>query len=49
MPAGELPLRQDRHRGYHDSDPATRDRESKKTYDRFLQRFRGREELRLPR
>ena len=46
--AVDLPVRQDRHRGYHDSDPATRDRESKKTYDRFLQRFRGREDLRLP-
>ena len=48
VPAGELPVRQERHRGYHDSDPAVRDRESKKTYDRFLQRFRGREDLRLP-
>ena len=48
VPPEPLPLRQDRHRGYHDSDPAVRDRESKKTYDRFLQRFRGREELRLP-
>ena len=36
VPEGELPVRQDRHRGYHDSDPALRDRESKKTYDRFL-------------
>jgi glycosyltransferase involved in cell wall biosynthesis len=45
----DLPVRQDRHRGYHDSDPVMRDRESKKTYDRFLQRFRGREDLRLPR
>ena len=49
VPAQPLPLRQDRHRGYHDSDPAVRDRESRKTYDRFLQRFRGREDLRLPR
>ncbi len=47
VPPDPLPLRQDRHRGYHDSDPAVRDRESKKTYDRFLQRFRGREDLRL--
>jgi hypothetical protein len=47
--AVDVPARQDRHRGYHDSDPVLRDRESKKTYDRFLQRFRGREELRLPR
>ena len=43
----DLPVRQDRHRGYHDSDPTYRDKESRKTYDRFLQRFRGREELRL--
>lgn len=48
VPATDLPVRQDRHRGYHDSDPVVRDRESKKTYDRFLQRFRGREDLRLP-
>jgi hypothetical protein len=47
--AADVPARQDRHHGYHDSDPDARDRESKKTYDRFLQRFRGREELRLPR
>lgn len=45
--AVDVPARQDRHRGYHDSDPELRDRESKKTYDRFLQRFRGREDLRL--
>ncbi|MBK5307668.1 MAG: glycosyltransferase [Frankiaceae bacterium] len=43
----DLPVRQARHRGYHDSDPAYRDKESRRTYDRFLQRFRGREELRL--
>ena len=43
----DLPVRQDRHRGYHDSDPVMRDKESRKTYDRFLQRFRGRDELRL--
>ena len=49
VPPDPLPLRQDRHRGYFDSDPAYRDKESKKTYDRFLQRFRGREDLRLPR
>jgi GT2 family glycosyltransferase len=45
--AVDVPVRQERHRGYHDSDPELRDHESKKTYDRFLQRFRGREELRL--
>ncbi len=47
VPAGELPVRQDRHRGYHDTPADYRDKESKKTYDRFLQRFRGREDLRL--
>ncbi|MBC7373842.1 MAG: glycosyltransferase, partial [Frankiales bacterium] len=47
VPAGDLPVRQDRHRGYHDTPTDYRDKESKKTYDRFLQRFRGREELRL--
>ena len=45
--AMDLPARQDRHRGYHDSDRAYRDKESRRTYDRFLQRFRGREDLRL--
>ena len=46
--AVDLPVRQDRHRGYSDTDPDYRDRESRRTYDRFLQRFRGREDLRLP-
>ena len=49
VPAGELSLRQDRHHAYHDTDPAYRDKESKKTYDRILQRFRGRAELLSPR
>ncbi|HWG93496.1 MAG TPA: glycosyltransferase family A protein [Mycobacteriales bacterium] len=49
VPDRDLPVRQDRHRGYHDSDPDVRDRESRRTYDRFLQRFRGREDLRLTR
>jgi hypothetical protein len=35
-----LPATRHRHRGYHDSDPAYRDRESKRTYDRFLRTFR---------
>jgi len=35
-----LPVTRHRHRGYHDSDPAYRDKESKRTYDRFLQAFR---------
>lgn len=47
LTAVDVPVRQDRHRGYHDSDPELRDRESKRTYDRFLQRFRTREDLRL--
>ncbi len=45
--AVDVPVRQDRHRGYHDSEPAYRDKESRKTYDRFLQRFRGRDDLRI--
>lgn len=49
VPTGELPLRQGRHRGYADSDPGYRDRESKRTYDRLLRRFRGRTELLAPR
>ena len=49
VPSGDLPCRQDRHRGYHDSDPAYRDRESARTYQRFLQRFRGRTDLLSPR
>ena len=44
---GPLPAVKHRHRGYHDTDPEYRDRKSKRTYDRFLQRFRGREDLRL--
>jgi hypothetical protein len=45
VPTAELPVRQDRHRGYYDSDPAYRDKESRKTYDRILQAFRGRDEI----
>ena len=45
VPEGELPIRQDRHRGYHDTDPEFRDAESAKTYNRFLQRYRGRDDL----
>lgn len=37
-----LPAVRHRHRGYSDSDPEYRDRESKRTYDRFLARFRPR-------
>jgi hypothetical protein len=45
VPAAPLPVRQDRHRGYHDSDPDYRDKESAKTYNRFLARYRGRDDL----
>ena len=45
VPATDLPCRQDRHRGYHDTDPALRDKESVRTYNRFLQRYRGRTDL----
>ena len=44
-----LPVHQERHRGYHDSDPEYRDRESRRTYDRLLQRFRGHPEVLRPR
>lgn len=49
VPSADLPVRQDRHRGYHDSDPQVRDRESRRTYDRLLQEFRGRDEILRPR
>ena len=45
VPAGELPVDQARHHGYHDTDPDFRDKESAKTFNRFLQRFRGRTDL----
>ena len=49
MPDAALPLHQDRHHGYHDTDPEYRDRESRKTYDRLLQRFRGTPAILRPR
>lgn len=45
MPEGELPLRQERHHGYHDSEPEYREKQSKKTYDRLLQKFRKMPEI----
>jgi hypothetical protein len=45
----ELPLKQERHHGYHDTDPAYREEQSKKNYDRILQRFRGKTEILSPR
>ncbi len=41
-----LPSVRYRHRGYYDTEPAFRDRESKRNYDRFLARYRGRDDLR---
>jgi len=49
IPADPVPAHQDRHHGYHDSDPEYRDRESRKTYDRLLQRFRAKPEILRPR
>ena len=45
----ELPLEQGRHHGYHDSDPEYRDAQSKKNYDRILERFRGKTAILSPR
>ena len=45
----ELPLEQDRHHGYHDSEAEYRDLQSKKNYDRILERFRGKEAILSPR
>ncbi len=47
--ADAVPVRQARHRGYHDVDAAYRDRESRRTYARFLRRFGGRTDLLAPR
>lgn len=45
----DLPLEQGRHHGYHDSDPDYRDAQSKKNYDRILERFRGKTAILSPR
>ena len=45
----DLKIVQKRHHGYHDSDVEYRDKESKKTYDRILQNFRGKTEILSPR
>ena len=45
----ELPLEQDRHHGYYDSDEEFRDAQSKKNYDRILERFRGKTAILSPR
>jgi len=41
----DLPLEQARHHGYYDADPTYRDEQSKKNYDRILDRFRGKNEI----
>jgi glycosyltransferase involved in cell wall biosynthesis len=41
----EVPATRHRHRGFHDTDPAERDRASRKNYDRFLGRWKGRTDL----
>jgi hypothetical protein len=41
VPTGPLPVRQARHRGYHDSDPQVRDQESRRNYRRVLELLRG--------
>lgn len=45
----ELPVEQKRHHGYHDSDIDYREKESKKTYDRILQNYRGKTQILSPR
>jgi len=45
----DLPLKQERHHGYHDTDPTYRDEQSKKNYDRIHARFRGKNEILSPR
>ena len=45
----DLPLEQDRHHGYHDTDPEYRDAQSKRNYDRILERFRGKTAILSPR
>lgn len=45
----DLPLSQDRHHGYHDADPEYREAQSKKNYDRILERFRGKNAILSPR
>ncbi|MCX6451347.1 MAG: hypothetical protein NTZ31_06610 [Actinobacteria bacterium] len=45
----ELPLKQERHHGYYDTDESFRDEQSKKNYDRILDRFRGKTEILIER
>ena len=41
----EVPAARHRHRGFHETDPAERDRASRKNYDRFLGRWKDRTDL----
>ncbi len=45
----DLPLEQDRHHGYYDTDEEFRELQSKKNYDRILERFRGKTAILSPR
>jgi hypothetical protein len=45
----DLPLEQDRHHGYHDVELTFRETQSKKNYDRILERFRGKNAILSPR
>ena len=45
----DLPLTQERHHGYHDVDPEFRDLQSKKNYDRILDKYRGKSAILSPR
>jgi hypothetical protein len=45
----DLPLTQARHHGYYDTDPEYRETQSKKNYDRILERFRGKNAILSPR
>ncbi len=48
VPPGTLPVRQSRHRGYHDTDPAARDAESRRNYRRVLRLLRAGQGRALP-
>jgi hypothetical protein len=45
----ELPLEQARHHGYYDTEEEFREVQSKKNYDRILERFRGKSAILSPR
>ena len=45
----DLPLEQGRHHGYHDVDPAYREKHSKENYNRILRKFRGKSDILSPR